>query len=174
MSNALVIPEILANVFRYLPTSCLLKLTYVNKMWRSEARIKLYQKRSKIIYKLVDKSLYIDKDVKLYMDNVVKFCNTFDLNLKSELFSVRKQLEKRFNDMTIDSDRTSEEWKKIEKMYPNDEAKQEEIMEEKFIDAWDKLDIFEYRYLVGYSFIKDWQERIQITKEYNDLLEART
>ena len=50
MSNPLVIPDILENIFRYLSTTALVKVTHVNKLWRLEARRKLYQNRSEIIY----------------------------------------------------------------------------------------------------------------------------
>ena len=87
--NPLDNPEILANVFSYLPTACLAKLTYVNKMWRLEARYKLYQYRSKIIYRLVKKQL---------TTKLSKFRLTFDLDMRVELFSIRDQLQKKSDD----------------------------------------------------------------------------
>ena len=88
--HPLNISEILANVFGYLPTVCLVKLTYVNKMWRMEARYKLYQYRSKIIYRLVKKSL---------ITKLSKFRHTFDLDMRVELFSIRDQLQKQSDDV---------------------------------------------------------------------------
>ncbi|CAJ0835721.1 7295_t:CDS:2 [Entrophospora sp. SA101] len=49
-THPLVIPEILENIFRYLPTTALVRVTYVSKLWRLGARNKLYQNRSEIIY----------------------------------------------------------------------------------------------------------------------------
>ena len=48
--NPLVIPEILENIFSYLPTTALVRVTYVSKLWRLEARHKLYQNRTEIIW----------------------------------------------------------------------------------------------------------------------------
>ena len=87
--NPLVIPEILTNIFGYLPTVCLVKLTYVNKMWRLEARNKLYERRSKIIYRLLKKSL---------ITRISKFRFTFDLNMREELFLIRDKLQEQSND----------------------------------------------------------------------------
>src|SRR6266513_89060 len=87
--NPLNTPEILANIFRYLPTGCLVKVTYVNKMWRLEARNKLYQRRSKIIYRLLKKSL---------ITRISKFRFTFDLNMREELFLIRDKLQEQSND----------------------------------------------------------------------------
>src|SRR5437660_11031204 len=94
--NPLNTPEILANIFRYLPTGCLVKVTYVNKMWRLEARNKLYQRRSKIIYGTLESESYLNElrimgDFDRYqipvfnkkLIKISKFCNGFGLNLKS-------------------------------------------------------------------------------------------
>ena len=53
-------------------------------MWRLEARNKLYQRRSKIIYRLLKKSL---------ITRISKFWLTFDLDIKEELFLIRNQLQ---------------------------------------------------------------------------------
>ena len=121
--NPLNIPDILANVFGYLPTACLAKLTYVNKMWRLEARHKLYQNRSKIIYRSIAGCRVSSASdiVRLYLDilrqnggldafhqhhiadftksliKVSKFLSAFNLNHISELFLIRDQLQDQWN-----------------------------------------------------------------------------
>jgi hypothetical protein len=86
--NPLNTPEILANIFGYLPTACLVQLTYVNKVWRLEAWKKLYERCSKIIYRLLKKSL---------ITRIPKFRFTFDLNMREELFLIRNQLQEQNN-----------------------------------------------------------------------------
>ena len=103
--NPLALPNILENIFNYLPTTCLVRLTYVNKMWRLEARHKLYQNRGEIIYKELEwflesyrrhwgtpliRLLGYQKSV----SNVVKFLKSFNLNFKVELLLIRDQLKK--------------------------------------------------------------------------------
>ena len=50
MSNPLAIPELVAEVFNHLNNANLINACYVNKIWRLEARRRLYQDRSNIIY----------------------------------------------------------------------------------------------------------------------------
>ena len=104
MNNPLDIPNILENIFSYLPTTCLVRLTYVNKMWRLEARRKLYQNRNEIIYNLLKWPL---NDLRIYQPyhqeliplinrslfKVTNFRFEFDLNLNVELFNIRNQLQ---------------------------------------------------------------------------------
>ncbi|CAJ0636227.1 13101_t:CDS:2 [Entrophospora sp. SA101] len=55
MSSILGTPEILENIFSYLPTTSLVRLTYVNKLWRLEARTELFIIRNqlKVQYKAI-------------------------------------------------------------------------------------------------------------------------
>ena len=104
--NPLALPNILENIFNYLPTICLVRLTYVNKMWRLEARHKLYQNRSEIIYKELKWFLEAYRrhwgtplirflGYRKSVDNVVKFLKSFNLNFNVELLLIRDQLKKR-------------------------------------------------------------------------------
>ena len=104
---ALHIPNILENIFNYLPTTCLVRLTYVNKMWRLEARHKLYQNRGEIIYKELEWFLEAYRrhwgtplirflGYRKSVDNVVKFLQSFNLNFNVELLLIRNRLKKQF------------------------------------------------------------------------------
>ena len=103
--NPLALPNILENIFNYLPTTCLVRLTYVNKMWRLEARHKLYQNRGEIIYKELEWFLESYRrhwgtplirflGYRKSVDNVVKFLQSFNLNFNVELLLIRDQLKK--------------------------------------------------------------------------------
>jgi len=105
--HPLAIPEILANVFRFLPTTALVRITYVNKMWRLEARQKLYQNRNEIIYNSLKwflASLRINKGISSLLKSsvtkslvqVTKFRLTFNINLNTELFAIRDELKDKF------------------------------------------------------------------------------
>ena len=50
MLNPLQIPEIIGKVVEHLDTQSLAAVSAVNKIWRLEARRKLYQNRRTIIY----------------------------------------------------------------------------------------------------------------------------
>ena len=100
--NPLNIPDILENIFEYLPTETLVRLTYVNRMWRSEARHKLYKDRSKIIYKSLKwfldtfrKGLHqvLVPQFTKSLIRVTKFRLTFNIDLRMELFTIRNKLE---------------------------------------------------------------------------------
>lgn len=105
--HPLAIPEILANVFRFLPTTALVRITYVNKMWRLEARQKLYQNRNEIIYNSLKwflGSLRINRGIPSLLKSsvtkslvqVTKFRLTFNINLNTELFAIRDELKDKF------------------------------------------------------------------------------
>ena len=104
--NPLALPNILENIFNYLPITCLVRLTHVNKMWRLEARHKLYQNRGEIIYKELEWFLALYRrhwgtplirllEYRKSVSNVVKFLKSFNLNLIVELLLIRDQLKKR-------------------------------------------------------------------------------
>ena len=105
--NPLALPNILENIFNYLPTTCLVRLTYVNKMWRLEARHKLYQNRDEIIYKELE--WFLDSYRRYWgtplirflcyrksVANVTKFLQSFNLNFNVELLLIRDRLKKQF------------------------------------------------------------------------------
>src|SRR6185295_13986405 len=108
--HPLAIPEILENVFEFLPNTDLVRLTYVSKMWRLVARHKLYQNRSEIIYKSLKWFLkdfryyygnspwkrdisYITPSINKSVRSVNKFRRVFGLNLRVELFAIRNRLK---------------------------------------------------------------------------------
>src|SRR6185295_710513 len=111
--HPLAIPEILENVFKFLPNTALVRLTYVSKMWRLVARHKLYQNCSEIIYKSLKWFLkdfryayggsywdYRSHDISPIIPSinksvrsVNKFRRVFGLNLRVELFAIRNQLK---------------------------------------------------------------------------------
>ncbi|CAJ0894081.1 8362_t:CDS:1 [Entrophospora sp. SA101] len=104
MSSILGTPEILENIFSYLPTNSLVRLTYVNKLWRLEARHKLYQNRTEIIYKTLKWFLStfriygeMHSDLRFQctqsLIKVTKFQLAFNINLRTELFIIRNQLK---------------------------------------------------------------------------------
>jgi hypothetical protein len=106
--NPLNIPDILENIFEYLPTETLVRLTYVNRMWRSEARHKLYKDRSKIIYKSLKwfldtfrKGLHqvLVPQFTKSLIRVTKFRLTFNIDLRMELFTIRNKLEVQYKVM---------------------------------------------------------------------------
>ena len=100
-------PEILENIFSYLPTRSLVRLTYVNKLWRLEARYKLYQNRTEIIYNSLKWFLNIfrvhgEMPLELRFQctqsliDVTKFRITFNIDLRTELLIIRNQLKVRY------------------------------------------------------------------------------
>ena len=104
MSSILGTPEILENIFNYLPTTTLVRLTYVNKLWRLEARNKLYQNRTEIIYKSLKWFLnifrvYGEMPLELRFQctqsliKVTKFRLSFNIDLRTELLIIRNQLK---------------------------------------------------------------------------------
>ena len=112
MSNPLVIPEILENIFRYLPTTALVRVTHVSKLWRLEARNKLYQNRSEIIYDFHKWFLntfrlkwYIPPLLCLNFDRsitkVTKFRDTFQLNFRAEMLIIRDQLQDKYTSIAV-------------------------------------------------------------------------
>ncbi len=130
--NPLNTPEILANIFRYLPTGCLLKVTYVNKMWRLEARNKLYKCRSKIIYyRLLEPESYLLNQLRVIgsfdryqipvfkkkVIKISKFCNGFGLSLKSELFLIRDKLQERSNNEKAKYEEKNKAWLEAKKTF---------------------------------------------------------
>ena len=112
MSNPLAIPEILENIFSYLPTTALVRVTYVSKLWRSEARQKLYQNRNEIIYDLHKWFLntfrlhggippLLRSSLAKSLNSVIKFQNTFQLNIRTELVIKRAQLQDKERSMAV-------------------------------------------------------------------------
>nr|CAG8681992.1 10567_t:CDS:1 [Entrophospora candida] len=110
--NPLVIPEILENIFSYLPTTALVRVTYVSKLWRLETRNKLYQNRNEIIYDFHKWFLNIFRlnwgipqelmpDVDVSIAKVKKFRDTFQLNIRAELLIKRVQLQGKYTSMGL-------------------------------------------------------------------------
>jgi hypothetical protein len=110
--NPLNIPDILENVFEYLPTTALVRLTYVNKLWRLEARHKLYQNRSEIIYDFhkwflntfrlkwcIPQELMPDFHVSIA--KAKKFRDTFQLDIRAELLIIKDQLQDKYTSMAV-------------------------------------------------------------------------
>jgi len=104
LTHPLVIPEILENIFRYLPTTALVRVTYVSKLWRLEARNKLYQNRNEIIYDFHKWFLntfrlhqgipqVLMPDFHVSIAKAKKFRDTFQLNIRAELLIIRDQLQ---------------------------------------------------------------------------------
>jgi len=104
MSSILGTPEILENIFSYLPTTTLVRLTYVNKLWRLEARYKLYQNRTEIIYNSLkwfldifrvygEMPLELRSHCTQSLIDVTKFRITFNIDLRTELLIIRNQLK---------------------------------------------------------------------------------
>src|SRR2546423_15460435 len=104
MSNPLYTTEILANVFKHLDIQDLAVASYINKTWRLEARKIIYQNRSDIIYGFFKKylnSLRLDRfDLSKDLLAIIPFRSfecltvfryTFDLDIKTELLSIRRQ-----------------------------------------------------------------------------------
>lgn len=157
--NPLNIPDILANVFGYLPTACLAKLTYVNKMWRLEARHKLYQNRSKIIYRLLKKSL----------KRVKKFGVAFGLDMKVEFFTIRGQFQEQYKTTLIKSSENIRACIEADRIFYMDTANIDKYvncrnlqrnqtgLDEKKFYAYKKLVNFE-SFLLQIGYIKDSDE----------------
>jgi hypothetical protein len=104
MSSILGTPEILENIFSYLPITTLVRLTYVNKIWRLEARHKLYQNRTEIIYNSLkwfldifrvygEMPLELRSNCTQSLIDVTKFRITFNIDLRTELLIIRNQLK---------------------------------------------------------------------------------
>src|ERR1044072_5082977 len=105
MSNPLAIPDIIAKVVENLNTKDLVKVSYLNKTWRLEARRKLYQNRSIIIYNFFRGYLNnlrlrsLDLSANLLsvipfqiFDKFAIFRHAFGLDIKVELLAIRDQL----------------------------------------------------------------------------------
>ena len=97
-------PEILENIFSYLPTTHLVEATYVCKVWRLEARKKIYQNRSEIIYNFhkwflneYRRNWSISREslplVHKSISNAEIFFRSFELDIKAELFVIRDRLQ---------------------------------------------------------------------------------
>ena len=104
MSNPLAIPDIIAKVIENLDTKDLVKVSYLNKTWRLEARRKLYQNRSIIIYNFfrgylnnlrlrsLDLSANLLSVIPFQIFNKFAiFRHTFGLDIKVELLAIRDQ-----------------------------------------------------------------------------------
>lgn len=103
------IPEIIREVVEHLDTQDLAVVSSVNKTWRLEARRKLYQNRRAIIYNFLVEWLDIIRCNNLLDQEPInflilqlslrldKFRRDFNLDLKKELLTIRKQLRKKYN-----------------------------------------------------------------------------
>ena len=104
MSNPLAIPELVAKVIENLDTKDLVKVSYLNKTWRLEARRKLYQNRSIIIYnffrgylnnlRLRSLDLFANLLSVIPFQIFNKFAifrHAFGLDIKVELLAIRDQ-----------------------------------------------------------------------------------
>lgn len=104
MSNPLAIPDIIAKVIENLDTKDLISVSYLSKTWRLEARRKLYQNRSIIIYNFFKEYLNnlrlrsLDLSANLLsvipfqiFNRFAVFRYAFGLDLKTELLAIRDQ-----------------------------------------------------------------------------------
>lgn len=104
MSNPLAIPDIIAKVIENLDTKDLVKVSYLSKTWRLEARRKLYKNRNIIIYNFfrgylnnlrlrsLDLSANLLSVIPFQIFNrFAIFRYAFSLDLKTELLAIRDQ-----------------------------------------------------------------------------------
>ena len=131
-THPLVIPEILGNIFSYLPNTALVRLTYVNKLWRLEARHRLYQNRSEIIYNLLKWCLHqlrldggilhpqLRSEVTECLMRVTKFRLTFNINLNTELFAIRNKLKDNYIFVGVIYEEKADATLKADKLFMQD------------------------------------------------------
>jgi hypothetical protein len=109
--NALNIPEIVSNVFSFLDPKELAKVAMVSKIWRLEARLRLYNNRRHIIYNILKPHL---NDIRIHRllpprlsilqlqvacVRVLHFVHAFGLDFKVEHLAIRNSLRARHRNM---------------------------------------------------------------------------
>lgn len=184
--NPLNIPDILENVFEYLPTTALVRLTYVNKLWRLEAKHKLYQNRSKIIYQLLKWFLdtfrldgEIPPELRIQwtksLIKVTQFRLAFNIVLRTELLAIRNQLEVQHKVAEAKNTNGENNLLKAQKEFRADPGNIDKYSlyrslewEAEHLDfihysAYKELVNFEY-FLMRYNYIVDHDEKVRIEK----------
>jgi hypothetical protein len=185
-NNPLNIPEILENIFSYLPTETLVRLTYVNKLWRIEARHKLYQNRTEIIYKSLKWFLnecrlngemppVLRFQCTQSVIKVTKFRLAFNIDLRTELLAIRNKLEVQLKVAEAKYTDGENNLLKAQKEFRADpwnigkyslyRLLEREGRELYFNEqsAYKELANFEY-FLVQYNYIVDHDEKVRIEK----------
>ena len=114
------------------------------------------------------------------LTKVSKFCNAFDLNLKSELFSIRDQLQKQSNDAKAKYTETNKATKQAGKIFhmdPGDIDKYNNYRKmRQELKYYDKKNFQTFRNLVNYEYflkkyryIKDHDEIESINNKYDEI-----
>ena len=190
MSSILGTPEILENIFNYLPTTSLVRLTYVNKLWRLEAKQKIYQNRTEILYKslkwfLDTFRIYGEIPPELRFQwtqsliKVTKFRLAFNINLRTELLIIRNQLKVQYKAIKAICAVAKKNLLEADELFYADpgsidkyalsrrlECNHADLDNDKFYAYKDLLN-FEY-FLMRYNYIVNQDEIIHIFIKCND------